>query len=152
MNNQIFSFKTALCGLWYAIRHEAHMRFHLIAGLYVIIFSFFYELSRAQWAAVLLLIGLILASEAFNTSIEVLCDRVSTEQHPLIKASKDTAASAVLVLSAAAVAIAFIFYFDIDKIVYIFNWFIQRPPFLILLLASAAASALFVIKGGVKKQ
>lgn len=146
MKKQILSFKAALCGLWYTITHEVHMRFHLVAGFYVILFGFFYELSAVQWTVLLLLIGAILSAEVTNTSIERLANRVTTERDPLIKAAKDTAAAAVLVLAIFAVAVAFIIFFDIEKIVYVFGWFVARPLLFALLILSAALSVVFVLK------
>ena len=43
--------------------------------------------------------------EGMNTAIERLCDRVSMERHPLIKAAKDIAAGAVLLFVIAAIIV-----------------------------------------------
>lgn len=148
MRKQLKSFKAAFVGIGYAIKSEGHLRFHLVAAFYVIAFSFFYDLSKIQWAVLLLLIGAILAAELFNTAIENACDLVTDEYDKRIKIAKDCSAAAVLILSIAAVVVAFIFYFDISKIQYIFKFFISRVWLLILFLFSLIISVAFI--GGFK--
>ena len=48
--------------------------------------------------------------EGFNTAVERVCDRVSPEKHPLIKAAKDIAAGAVLLFVIASVAVGLIIF------------------------------------------
>lgn len=147
MKHQINSFKVAFQGIWFAIKSESHIRFHLVAGVYVIIFSFFYSLSKAQWAAILLLIASILTAELFNTAIEALCALNTQSYDQIVKITKDVAAGAVLLLSVAAVVIAFIFYFDLAVIQSIIAFFLARIPLLVLLIISFIISALFVALG-----
>ena len=44
------------------------------------------------------LCAVLLAVEALNTAIEILCDHVTPEHHPQIKAIKDIAAAASLII------------------------------------------------------
>lgn len=147
MKRQLNSFKWAFRGLWYAVKAESHMRFHITAGFYVILFSFFYSLTKAQWAVVLLLIASVIGAEAFNTCAEEICNLNKDSYDPMVKIAKDTAAGAVLAVSAAAVAVAVLFYLDIDTILYIVNFFLNKPVLLVLLLLSFAAAALFIVRG-----
>ena len=144
MRKQLKSFSTAFQGLWQAIRSEGHLRFHIVAAVYVITFSFFYEMSALRWAVVLILIALIISAELFNTALEALCDKVTTERDPMIKKVKDVSAAAVLILSAAAVGAAFLLYFDLERINYIFHFFISNPVLLILFIISLIISVLFI--------
>lgn len=146
MRKQLKSFKAAFVGFYNALRSEGHLRFHLVAACYVIAFSFFYDLSKAQWAVVLLLIGAIIAAELFNTAVENLCNLVTKDYNKHIKTAKDVSAAAVLVLSAAAVATAFVFYFDIAKFQYIIQFFISRVWLLILFVLSLIISLVFIGK------
>lgn len=50
----------------------------------------------------------VIAAEAFNTAIELLADRISTERDPLIGRAKDMAAAAVLITAIGAVTIGII--------------------------------------------
>lgn len=151
MKKQLKSFKAAFVGIWSAVRSEGHLRFHLVAACYVIAFSFFYDLSKAQWAVILLLISAIIAAELFNTAVENICDLVTKEQNEHIRIAKDVSAAAVLVLSFAAVITAFLFYFDIARIQYIAMYFISRPWLLILFVLSLIISVVFIGKFKTKK-
>lgn len=147
MRRQLNSFKVAFKGIWYAIKSESHMRFHLVTGFYVILFSFFFGLSKAQWGVVLILITSIITAEVFNTAIEEVCNLNTESYDPLVRIAKDVAAGAVLVLSFAAVAIAFIFYFDIGKITAIALFILTTPWLLILFIVSIIMSLVFIVMG-----
>ena len=73
------------------------MRFHLSAAVLVTAFSLVYRLERAQFGLLFFAIGLMIALEAVNTSIEWLTDLVSPEFHPIAGKVKDIAAGAVMV-------------------------------------------------------
>ena len=152
MKKQLKSFKAAFVGIGNAVKSEGHLRFLLVAAFYVIVFSFFYDLSKAQWAVVLLLIGAIIAAEFFNTAVENVCDLVTKEYNKRVKTAKDVSAAAVLVLSIAAVVVAFIFYFDLDRIQYIAMYFIARPWLLILFVISLIISVVFIGKFKAKEK
>ena len=49
----------------------------------------------------LLLSLLLLAIEALNTAIEVLCDHVTPEIHPMIKKAKDLGSAAIFIVGSA---------------------------------------------------
>lgn len=151
MKKQIKSFNAAFAGILSAIKSEGHLRFHLVAAFYVIVFSFFYNLSKAQWAVLLLLIGAIIAAEFFNTAIENVCDLVTKEYDERIKIAKDASAAAVLALSIIAVVVAFIFYFDLSRMYYIAMYFLSRPWLLILFVFSLIMSVVFIGKFKSKK-
>ena len=129
------------------------MRFHIVAGVYVIIFALFYNFTYTQWAVLLLLIAAILAAELFNTSLEELCNLETDGYDPLAKVAKDAAAGAVLVLSIFAAVIAVLFFWDLAVIKNILFFFWQRPGFIALLLISIAVSIIFVVLGpkGIRK-
>ena len=62
---------------------------------------------RLMWrvglsALLLLLLSLLLlAVEALNTAIEVLCDHVTPEIHPMIKKAKDLGSAAIFIVGSA---------------------------------------------------
>lgn len=153
MKSQLKSFGYAFRGIGSALKEEGHLRFHLVAAVYVIALSFFYQLSAVKWAVVLILIALIIFAELINTAIEKLCDLITGEYDLRIKFIKDVSAAAVLVLSFAAVATAFIFYFDVDKIKSLCLYFFNNPILLILLIVSIIISVVFIWAGptGIKK-
>ena len=144
MKKQLKSFGCAIKGFFGAVCSEGHLRFHLVAAVYVLVFSSFYNFSAAQWAVLIILIALVIAAELVNTAIENTCDAVTTEQNEHIRRAKDMAAGAVLVLSIAAAAIAVIFFWDLEVIKNIFAFFSQNIPMQILLIISAVVSVLFI--------
>ncbi|MEE0958292.1 MAG: diacylglycerol kinase family protein [Ruminococcus sp.] len=150
---QLKSFGYALRGIGTAVCTEAHLRFHLVAAVYVLVFACFYHFSPAQTAILYMLIGLVIAAELINTALENICDLVTREQHPLIRAAKDMAAGAVLAISVAAAAVACVFFLDFKVIGEIFTYFAAHPLSLAGLAVSAATAVIFVWKGpsGIKR-
>ncbi len=144
MKKQLKSFGCAIKGFFGAVCSEGHLRFHLVAAVYVLVFSSFYNFTAAQWAVLIILIALVIAAELVNTAIENTCDAVTTEQNEHIRRAKDMAAGAVLVLSIAAAAIAVIFFWNLEVIKNVFVYFSQNTPMLILLIISAVVSVLFI--------
>lgn len=147
MKKQLKSFGFAIRGFVGAVCDEGHLRFHLVAAVYVLVFSLFYHFSAAQTAALVVLIASVIAAELFNTAIENVCDAITKEQNEYIKRAKDISAGAVLVLSVAAVIVAVIFFWDIEVIKSIFAYFAANIHMLIILIISAVLATLFVIFG-----
>ena len=133
MKKQLKSFGFAIRGFVGAVCDEGHLRFHLVAAVYVLVFSLFYHFSAAQTAVLVILIALVIAAELFNTAIEKACDAITKEQNEHIKRAKDISAGAVLVMSVAAVIVAVIFFWDIEVIKSIFAFFAANIHMLIIL-------------------
>lgn len=91
------SFKYAFNGFRIMFINEHNTWLHLIATLFVIVAGIMFRISRTDWIAIVIAIGLVFSSEAINTSIERLSDFVSPEKHMLIKEVKDLAAAGVLI-------------------------------------------------------
>ncbi|MBU0998864.1 diacylglycerol kinase family protein [Patescibacteria group bacterium] len=66
------------------------------AILIVIIFGFYFNVSKVEWVALVLTIGFVIISEMFNTAIEIDIDLTSPQYHPYARDTKDVAAGAVL--------------------------------------------------------
>ncbi len=93
------SFKYAFFGIIQAYKGEQNLKIHtIIAGL-VLFCGFFFHISYLEWFVCLILIGLVLMAEFFNTALEYTVDLVSLEIHPLAKAAKDTASAGVLIMA-----------------------------------------------------
>lgn len=107
-NKRKRAFGYAFEGIAELFRKESHARIHLLATCCVIIVGLLVDLKRWEWCAVILCIGGVLMAEGFNSALERLCDRVSTERHPLLKAAKDLGAGAVLLFVFAAIAVGLI--------------------------------------------
>lgn len=109
--NRLFkSFKYAYEGLKYAFKYEQNILVHFLATILVIIVGIFFKISMTEWLVLTLIIGLVIATELINTSIEATIDLVTKETHPLAKIAKDTAAAAVLVFGLTAIVIGCIIF------------------------------------------
>ncbi len=125
--------------------YERNFRFHLCAAAFVIFFaSGFYELSRAEWAALLLTIGSVIALEAVNTAIEHLANEVTKEQNDNIRRCKDCAAAAVLISSVAAVAVGIAILGDTERLSAIWTFYTSDIWRLSALAAAVFAAVLLV--------
>lgn len=104
------SFKYAFEGILQAYIGEQNLKIHTVIAVLVIIFGFILKISYTEWLVCLVLIGLVLMAEFFNTSIEYLVDLVSPEIHPLAKATKDTASAGVLMMAIISAIIGLIIF------------------------------------------
>lgn len=102
---RLLSFGYAFVGIATLFRTQVHAWVHLSAALCVVGMAAWYGVSRADWAALIGCIALVLAAEAFNSALEFLTDLVSPTYHPLAKQAKDTAAAAVLICAIGAAAV-----------------------------------------------
>ena len=98
------SFKYAFHGIWLLVRYEHNAWIHCFAAVCVAVLG----LSAAEWIVITFAIGLVLAAEAINSSIEALADLVSPGYNEAIKRTKDLAAGAVLILAIAAAVVGLI--------------------------------------------
>ncbi len=119
----------------------------MVAGVYVLIFSLFYNFTVAQMALLVILIASVMAAEIINTCIEELCNLTADRYEPLVKAAKDAAAGAVLVLSVAAAIVAVFFFVDFEVIGNIIAFFTKSPVLIAVLGISAIVSVVFVWLG-----
>lgn len=96
------SFKYAFRGIVLLISREHNAWIHCFAAVCVVTAGILTGLSAIEWILITICIGMVLAAEAVNSSIEALADRVSSEYDDAIKHTKDLAAGAVLLLAIAA--------------------------------------------------
>jgi diacylglycerol kinase (ATP) len=99
------SFRHAFEGWRFALHTQPNTWIHAIFSLAIIALCGWLQLPPRDWAVILLTISLVWVAEMINTAIEAVLDLVSPEAHPLAKASKDTAAGAVLVSAAGAILV-----------------------------------------------
>ncbi len=104
------SFRFAGQGILDLFRFENNAKVHLLVAVLVIVAGFCLQISRVEWAIILTQVGLVWAAEAFNTAVEKLCDFVSPGIHPQIRAVKDMASGAVLILAVVAVLVGLIIF------------------------------------------
>ncbi len=98
----VASFKYSFQGLIYTYQQEQSLVIHLIITIMVVIGGLLLKINLMEWLFCLLLMGLVLATELINTSLEAVVDLVCPQKHPLAKIAKDTASAAVFVFSLVA--------------------------------------------------
>lgn len=101
-NRLIKSFSYAFNGLKSFFQTEQNGRIHLSISVVVLVAGWYFDLSKYEWALIALSMGMVFASELFNSAIEKLCDHVHPDQHPVIGKVKNMAAAAVLMVAIAA--------------------------------------------------
>jgi undecaprenol kinase len=95
----------AVDGIAYAFRMELHMRIHAAAAAVVCLLAAVLDVSAIEWAILLAMCAMVIATELINTAVERAVDLATKESHPLAKAAKDTAAGAVLAAAVVAAAV-----------------------------------------------
>lgn len=111
----IKSFSYAINGVKKAYVDEPNMKIHVLVAIIVILSGIILKISTLEWIVILLLIGLVIAAEVLNTSLENLVDLVTKKQDPLAGKVKDTAAGFVMVLAILSAIIGLIIF--IPKII-----------------------------------
>ena len=104
------SFGYALNGFKVAFSEQPNFRAHVLAAVIVVALGFWFDIAAVDWIILLILIGLVVGAELFNTALEKLTDLIKKEHHPLAGQAKDIAASAVLVLSIVSAIAGFIIF------------------------------------------
>jgi len=99
------SFRDAFCGLLVAAAQQRNVRIHITAAWIVLGLCAVTGVERWEWAAVVIVSGVVVAAEMLNTAIERTLDVATPTFHPAARDAKRTAAAAVLVLAAAAVGV-----------------------------------------------
>lgn len=140
------SFVYAGRGIAYCVRHERNIRIHIVALLYVLYFSAFYDFSRAEYALLILTCAVVMALELINTAIEVVIDKVSPRFNVFAMMGKDIAAGGVLTVAIGAVIIGVILFWDTTKFAEIFDYFTQNLYRPVILAISVVIAIIFISK------
>ena len=114
MKKFLMGFKYAFDGIIYVIKSEINMKIHLLAVLLVTICGFVFNISKTSFIICIILFGLVLSAECFNTAIEILNNMVvrmnKEERYIAAGHSKDVAAGGVLILAICSAIIGFIIF------------------------------------------
>ena len=111
----INSFKYAIQGIISTFRKERNMKIHFLIMICVIILGFVLKISQIEWFVCIILFGIVIAGEIFNTAIETTVDIAMPYKDKKAKIAKDVSAGAVLVLALTSAIIGCIIF--IPKII-----------------------------------
>ena len=103
--NGLHRFALAFHGLFLFFKKESHALIHSIAAILAISASLYYQIDRSEWMIILLSILFVFVTEIVNTAVEHLCNLITTEWNPKVKAIKDMSAGAVLVAAIGSVIV-----------------------------------------------
>ncbi|WP_405307419.1 diacylglycerol kinase family protein [Methanobrevibacter sp.] len=95
----IDSFKYAIEGLLNTTNVERNLKIHFTVTLCVIILGLMVKLSKMEWVICIILFGLVISAELFNTAFEKTLDYINEDYDADIKFIKDASAAAVLVMA-----------------------------------------------------
>lgn len=113
------SFKYAFKGIYSAFRSERNMKIHISIMLIVVLCGIIFRITLLEWFLCIILFGLVLSAECFNTSIETVIDLVMPDQNEMAGRAKDIAAGGVLVLAIVSFIIGILIF--VPKFVMFFN-------------------------------
>ncbi|MGM0565775.1 MAG: diacylglycerol kinase [Bacteroidota bacterium] len=97
IQKRVRSFGYAFKGLAHVFRTQPNMQIHVVLFLIAIFMGFFFNISKAEWLAIISVSGLVFALEAVNTAIEKYLDKNYPEKDKTTGQIKDIAAAAVLI-------------------------------------------------------
>jgi len=111
LKKRILSFKHAFRGVRVLFHETPNTWIHLVAAIIVVLLGMVYRLSAGEWLALIIVIGTVFSMEAMNTALERLSDYASNKEiHPLVKETKDLAATGVLIAALTALIVGVIIF------------------------------------------
>ena len=106
----INSFKYAFTGIATSFKTEQNMKIHIFVMILVIIAGIVFKVSLLDWVILVIMFGLVISAELFNTALETIVDMITEEKNEKAKIAKDVAAGAVLVLAIGSVIVGLIIF------------------------------------------
>ena len=107
---KVLNFRYALKGLEIAWREEFNFQVQIFFAIAAPLLGWYLNISTIEFLIVVLMIGLVLTAELFNTALEELCDKYKADPDPHIGKIKDLAAAAVLIASFVALIVGAIIF------------------------------------------
>lgn len=108
MMRRILSFKYAFNGIFLTFQKGVNFRIQSSLGVLAVILGFVLKISPLEWAIIVLLIGIVLSAEIFNTMLEEVTDDLPDDR--IRGETKDMAAGFVLILAIASLIIGLIIF------------------------------------------
>lgn len=106
----IKSFKDAINGIINTVPTERNLKIQFIAMICVIAVGSIVKLSYIEWIICIILFGLVISAELFNTVLENTLDYINDEYDEKIGFIKDTSAGAVLVIAIVSAIVGLIIF------------------------------------------
>lgn len=111
MRRSLFSsFSHAWRGFARVFHEERNIRIHACAGLCAIVFALLLRFSSLELVLVILMSGVVIASELLNAALERYSDIIKPRVSGYVGEIKDIAAAGVLVLSITSLLVGIVLY------------------------------------------
>jgi undecaprenol kinase len=104
------SFSHAMCGLRHVIRNEKNFQNELAIAFVVLLAMIYFQITRTETVALVLVIAGVLIMELLNTVVERVVDILKPRVHPYARLIKDLMAAVVLISAIFAVIIGLIIF------------------------------------------
>ena len=104
------SFTHAFRGWGILLKTTPNFWIQMFVAIFIIALGIILKISSIEWILLVLSIGFVFVSEAFNTAFEIDIDLTSPNYHPYARDTKDVAAGAVLLSVITAVIIGLIIF------------------------------------------
>jgi len=97
------SFRFAFNGISVFFKQEPNAILHIIATILVFVAAIFFDITKTEWIAIIVVTGFVWVAELLNTAIEKIMDFIQPAYHPSVKYIKDVSAAAVLLSAITAI-------------------------------------------------
>lgn len=104
------SFSHAMCGLKHILRNEKNFQNELAIAFVVLLAMIYFQVTRTETVALVLVIAGVLIMELLNTVVERVVDILKPRVHPYARLIKDLMAAVVLISAIFAVIIGLIIF------------------------------------------
>lgn len=145
------SFSAASRGVFLCFKNERNFRIHIVVMCYVVLLSFFYQLTISQWGSLIIIFSLVLGAEIFNTAIEAAADFIDIAYSANTRFIKDVSAGAVFIFTIAAAIFGVITFYNIDKLKQLGLFLIYNVNGWTILISIIPAILLIFRKFSIKK-
>jgi len=108
----------SLNGIKFYIKDGKSIILYLLGFLIQVVLGIIFDIHGLEWILIICIMGVLLAVELLNTSIEAACDAITKDYNPLIKIAKDCGSAATFVIIVITIILNLIIF--IPKIVALF--------------------------------
>lgn len=102
IKDRFHSFKYAFRGIILLFKNEHNTWIHGVLTVLALFAGWYLQITSFEWIAIIMVIAMVLAAEAFNTAIEEVANYIQPDRDIKIGKIKDLAAGGVLLTACAA--------------------------------------------------
>lgn len=120
MRRLIKSFRFAFEGIFSAVQTETNWKIGIVEAILTFAAGLYFKIAKTDWLIIIIMVGIVLSAELFNSAIETIVDSFTHDTHPGAKLAKDFAAGAVVMTIIAAAVVGLIVFLP-----YFSSWLIR---------------------------